>query len=263
MEVAARLSSPLLSHLRTALANEHVLTIADGWAELATAVRTRPVDVAIIDPYLDGKLQVDEIRVLLGQHPSVPVVLYLLALSPETLQATVVLARYGITNVVLRGFDDEPRRLTELLERVPAYGLSAGLLRILEPRLADAPALLRGTIHQLFNSPHSFRSVADLAQAAGMTRRNLDRWLESHDLASARMMLLGARIVRAMYYMQDPGCLLDDIARKLGYESPRLFARQVRAATGMMPSVLRETTEPEMLMEQLAARLCRRGEIGV
>lgn len=263
MEVAARLSPPLLSHLRATLVHEHDLIIADGWAELATAARTRPVDVAIIDPYLDGKLQLDEIRVLLGRYPSIPVVLYLLALSPETLQATVVLARYGITNVVLRGFDDEPRRLMELLQRIPAYGLSESLLGILDPRLDDAPALLRNTIHQLFTRPHAFRTVADLARTAGMTRRNLDRWLESHDLASARTMLLGARIARAMYYMQDPGCLLDDISRKLGYESPRLFARQVRAATGVMPSVLRETVEPEKLMEQLAARLCRRGEIEV
>lgn len=259
MEVAAHLSPPLLAHLRTALANEHSLIQAECWSDLATALRTRPVDVAVVDPNVDGKSQVDEIRVLLGRHPSVPFVLYIVALTPEALQSTVVLARDGVTNVVLRGFDDEPRRLVQLLESVPAYGLGESLLRALAPRLDDAPALLRGTMKQLFTAPHAFRSVNDLALAAGMTRRNLDRWLETHDLASARMLLLGARIARAIYYMQDPGCLLDDISRKLGYDSPRLFARQVRAATGVMPSVLRETAEPEKFMERLAERLCRRG----
>lgn len=258
MEVASRLSSPLLAHLRGALVNEHLLINADGWVELATVFRTQPIDVAVIDPFVDGKLQLDEIRVLLGRHPSIPVVLYLQALTPDTLHATLALAQHGATNVVLRGFDDDPRRFRLLLETVPSYGLSDTVLRALDPRLHDAPALLRGTLHQLFNAPHSFHSVGDLAQAAGMTRRNLDRWLENHDLASARMLLLGARIARAMYYMQDPGCLLDDISRKLGYESPRLFARQVRAATGVMPSVLRDSTEPQKFMEQLAARLCRR-----
>jgi AraC-like DNA-binding protein len=259
VEVAAHISPPLLSHLRAALINEHVLIIAEGWDDLATALRTRPIDIAIVDPYVDGKPQVDEIRVLLGRHPSVPFVIYLMALTPEVLRSTMVLARDGVTNVVLRGFDDEPKRLVQLLESVPAYGLSESLLGAIAPRFEDAPALLRGTMRQLFNAPHAFRSVGDLAQAAGMTRRNLDRWLESHDLASARMLLLAARIARAIYYMQDPGCLLDDISRKLGYDSPRLFARQVRAATGVMPSVLRETMEPEKFMERLAERLCRRG----
>jgi AraC-like DNA-binding protein len=222
-------------------------------------LRTRPIDIAIVDPHIDGRLQVDEIRVLLGRHPSVPVVLYLMALTPDALQSTLALARHGVSNVVLRGFDDEPKRLVQLLESVPSYGLSDSLLRAIAPRFDDAPALLRGTMKQLFTAPHVFRSVSDLALAAGMTRRNLDRWLESHDLASARMLLLGARIARAVYYMQDPGCLLDDVSRKLGYDSPRLFARQVRAATGVMPSVLRETMEPEKFMERLAERLCRRG----
>lgn len=259
MEVAAHLSPPLLAHLRAALLNEHILIQAECWDDLATALRTRPIDVAVIDPNVDGRAQVDEIRVLLGRHPSVPVIIYLMALTPEALQSTVLLARLGVTNVVLRGFDDEPRRLLQLIQSVSAYASSDSLLHALAPRLDDAPALLRGTLERLFTAPHTFRSVGDLAQAAGMTRRNLDRWLESHDLASARMLLLGARIARAIYYMQDPGCLLDDISRKLGYESPRLFARQVRAATGVMPSVLRETMEPEKFMERLAERLCRRG----
>ena len=259
MEVAALLSPSLRSHLRSALLNEHVLINAENWDDLATAMRTRPIDIAVVDPHIDGRPQLDEIRAVLGRYPSVPVVLYLVALTPEALQSTLVLARHGVTNVVLRGFDDEPRRLVQLLESVPAYGLSDTVLRAIAPRFDDAPALLRGTMKQLFNAPHAFRSVGDLAIAAGMTRRNLDRWLETHDLASARMLLLGARIARAIYYMQDPGCLLDDISRKLGYDSPRLFARQVRAATGVMPSVLRETMEPEKFMERLAARLCRRG----
>jgi AraC-like DNA-binding protein len=259
VEVAAHLSSSLRSHLRSALANEHSLIFAESWDDLAIAMRTRPLDVAVADPHIDGRPQHDEIRTLLTRYPSVPMVLYLMALTPETLQSTIALARHGVTNVIIRGFDDEPKRLVQLLESVPAYGLSDTLFDAISSRFDDAPPLLRGTVKQLFTTPHTFRSVTDLALAAGMTRLNLDRWLETHDHASARMLLLGARIARAIYYMQDPGCLLDDISRKLGYDSPRLFARQVRAATGVMPSVLRETGEPEKFMERLAARLCRRG----
>ena len=92
-----------------------------------------------------------------------------------------------------------------------------------------------------------------------MTRRNLDRWLDRIGLASARMLILAARLIRAVHYMRDPGYLLDDITKKLGYGSARLFARQVRAATGLTPTMLRERGEPEQLIRELTAQLSRQG----
>lgn len=258
MEVAARLPSPLLSHLRVALDDEHALTVADGWSDLIEVARTRPIDIVVADPRADGKIQIDEVRVLLGRYPTLPVVVYT-SLTPESLKATVELAKHGVRHVVLRGFDDEPRRLRELIERLPAHRFSDIVLQGLAPNLERAPELLRRAIARLFEAPHAFQGVEDLAAAAGMTRRNLDRWLDRLGLASARMLLLGARLTRAMFYMRDPGYLLDDIIRKVGYASPRLFARQVRAATGLTPSMLRQHVEPEKFMEQLAARLCRHG----
>lgn len=258
MEVAARLAPPLLSHLRIAL-HEHALTVTDDWSELAESVRTRPIDVVIVDPRAGGKIQIDEVRTLLQRYPTLPMVVYT-SLTPETLKATVELARCGVHHVVLRGFDDEPVRFRQLLERLQANRLSGIVMQGLGHRLEAAPQLLRQAVQRLFEAPHGFQGVEDLAFAAGMTRRNLDRWLERLGLESARMLILGARLTRAVFYMRDPGYLLDDITRKLGYSSPRLFARQVRAATGLTPTMLRESVEPEKFMEQLAARLCRHGE---
>ena len=261
MEVAARLSSPLLAHLRIALDDSFVLTATAGWDDLFEAVRTKPVDVVVADPRADGSIQVEPLRTLLGRYPTLPVVLYA-SLTPESLKATVELAKYGVQHVVLRGFDDEPGRLRELLSRLAAYRLSESVVRGLTPYLADAPPLLARAIARLFESPHRFHSVEDLARAAGMTRRNLDRRLERCGLASARMLILGARLVRAFYYMRDPGFMLEDITKKLGYTSPRLFARQVRAATGLTPSTLRSSVIPEEFTVQLTAMLCRRGGSG-
>jgi AraC-like DNA-binding protein len=258
VEVAARLPLSLLFHLRTVLESEHSLTVVDGWDELIEVVRSRPIDVVIADPRADGTIRTLELRALLGRYPTLPMVLYT-SLSPESLKATVELAQCGAHHVVLRGFDDEPTRFRELLGRLPAFRLGEIVLRGLEMYLANGPPLLKRAITQLFEAPHGFQSVKDLALAAGMTRRNLDRWLDKIGLASARMLILGARVTRAFYYMRDPGYLLDDITKKLGYSSPRLFARQVRAATGLTPSLLRETVEPEVFMAQLTALLCRRG----
>ena len=228
----------------------------DGWSELAEAVRTRPIDAVVVDPRADGRIQLDEIRALVGRHPTLPIVVYS-ALTPEALKAAVELAKYGIHYVVLRGFDDEPRRFRDLIERLPAQRLTGIVLQGLSSRLAEGPPMLHRAVVRMFETPHAFQKVQDLAFAAGMTRRNLDRWLERLGLASARMLIFGARFTRALYYMRDPGYLLDDITQKLGYTNGRLFARQVRAATGLTPSMLRDHVEPEKLLEQLTAKLCR------
>ncbi len=78
--------------------------------------------------------------------------------------------------------------------------------------------------------------------------------------STARMLVLGARLLRAYFYMQDPGRSLDEVVERLGYGSARLFARQVRAATGLTPTALRQSVPPDEFVALLTARLARRGE---
>lgn len=262
VEVLCRLPAPFVSQLRIALEGKHALTVVDGWTELTEIVRSRPIDAVILDPRIDGAIETDAVRQLMARYPTLPVVVYTL-LTPELLRATVDLAHLGIRHLVLRGFDDEPRRVRELFERLPAQQLSDIVLQGLAPQLDAAPPMLKRAITKLFDAPHTFRNVDDLATAAGMTRRNLDRKLDRLGLASARMLILGARLTRAMHYMRDPGYLLDDITKKLGYASARLFARQVRAATGLTPSMLRERGQPEQLVRELTEQLSRQGGHGV
>ncbi|MEP6692357.1 MAG: helix-turn-helix domain-containing protein [Gemmatimonadaceae bacterium] len=257
MEVVARLSPHLLAHLRVVLAREHTLIPVDGWAELAEAVRTWPVDVAVVDPRADGMSGTIELKALISRHPSLPIVLYT-GLTPESLKSTVELAKHGVQTIVLRGFDDEPRRFRELLEGQPAYALSDVLMDRMSLPLGTLPPSLQGAIARLMRAPHTFRGVRDLATAAGMTRRSLDRWLDRAGLAPARTLLLGARLTRAYYYMRDPGYLIEDVTTKLGYASHRLFARQVRSATGLTPSQLRQSVEPEEFIVRLTSLMAAR-----
>ena len=258
MEVLARLSPSFLSHLRIVAGREYTLTAVDDWESLAAAVRSHPTDVVVVDPRDAGGMRVEELGSLLGRYPSLPVVVYTM-LSPEAMRASVELAKYGVQHVVLRGYDDEPRRFRTLLERLPAYALSEQVLTGLAARLDGAPPSLLRAVERLFRSPHAFHDVQDLAVAAGMTRRSLDRWLDRTGVAPAKMLVIGARLLRAYHYMRDPGYLLEDVAAKLGYPTPRLFARQMRLATGLMPSAVRERVAPDRFVAALGARLCQRG----
>jgi AraC-like DNA-binding protein len=257
VEVLARLSAPFLSHLRVVAGREYTLTAVESWDALAAAVRSHPSDVVVVDPRDGGGMRIDALGSLLARYPSLPVVVYTM-LSPEAMRASVELAKFGVHHVVLRGYDDEPRRFRTLLERLPAYALSEQVLAGLAVRLECAPPALLRAVERLFRSPHAFHDVQDLAVAAGMTRRSLDRWLDRTGIAPAKMLVIGARLLRAYHYMRDPGYLLEDVAAKLGYPTARLFARQMRLATGLMPSAVRARVAPDRFVATLGARLCQR-----
>lgn len=259
MIIVVRLPPLLLSHLRIVLGREHSVIAVDRWDELETTVRKETADLLVADPRAEGTVRLDELRTTIRNFPSLPVVIYTI-LAPETLGATVELAKLGVRHVVIRNFDDEPRRFRDLLERQPAYAMSDAVLTAIAKPLGAVPAELARAIERLFRVPHQFKDVNDLASAAGLTRRSLDRWLERAGLSSARMLVLGARLLRAYFYMQDPGRSLDDVVERLGYGSSRLFARQVRAATGLTPSALRQSLSSDEFVALLTARLERRGE---
>ncbi len=261
MEVLARLSPPLLSHLRIVLGREHELRVADDWDALAAMVRSSAVDVAVVDPRDGGAMRTAELRQLLEQFGSLPVVVYT-TLTPEALQGVVELAKHGVQHVAIRGFDDEPRRFRALLERLPAYALSDRLLEALGESLREAPPALLRAVERLVRAPQGFHDVGDLAAAAGMTRRSVDRWLDRAGVASAKLLVVSARMLRAYHYMRDPGYRLEDVAAKLDYPTARLFARQMRLATGLMPSAVRSRVEPDEFVAMLAQRL-RRHERGM
>ncbi len=254
MEVVALLPPPLLSHLRVVLGTVHGVTQVSDWASLSDALRRQSLDVAVLDPQSAGGVQLAELLSLLEQHPSLPIVLYTY-LSPGMLGAVAELARHGVRDVVLHRFDDEPRRFLDLLERQPGFALGEMLLEPLAQPLSRLPSALARAVERLFRSPSRVHGVSDLARSASMSVRMVYRKLDQAGLASPRVLVQTARLLRAYGYMRDPGLLIEDVATKLGYQSPRLLTRQMQEATGMTPTEVRGHMSPEEFVERLGARL--------
>jgi len=258
VQVAAFLSPNPLSYLRRVLGDGHTVTALGGWGELVEAVRRKPVDLVIVDPHDAGKGEPDGLFEMMERFPTIPVVAYT-ALTPDALRMTVELAQRGVRQVVLRGFDDEPRRFRELIESLPAKRLGGAALASIGAEWERATPLLQRALARLYESPHLFHGVESLARQAGMTRRTLDRWLAKEGLASARTLLFTARLAQAYHYLGEEGFLLEDVTKKLGYTSPRVFSRQVRATMGLYPSGLRARFAPEPFIDELTALMRRRG----
>jgi AraC-like DNA-binding protein len=256
VDVAAFLSSQLLTHLRVVLGRAHRLHPAEGWPELARIIQTEVVDLLVADPAADGHVQVAELQQLIRQFPSVPVVIYM-ALSPATMKAVVQLARVGVEHVVLNRFDDEPRRFRDLLEGVPGHALADQMLRHLAEPLASLPIQVSRALEQLFRSPGRFRSTDDLASAAGMNKRTLYRNLEPVGFFSPRLLVVAARLLRVYAHLRDPGRQIKEIAEKVGYHSPWQLTQQMREVTGHTPRTVRRRVGAEEFIALMARRVYR------
>jgi hypothetical protein len=168
VHVAARLPPASMARLRAVLSpDEQLIEIAD-WRELHHALRSRPIDLMVLDPRaageeaiaLDDAEEPSPLLTLLTEFRSVPAILYTTH-TREGLRAVLPLARVGVHQVVFRGFDDARDRLRALLDEVAASVLGERLLAELLPRLAtaNAPAEVVEAIARLFRAPQAFRSV--------------------------------------------------------------------------------------------------------
>src|ERR1051326_6884697 len=75
------------------------------WDDALTTIRTRPVELAVVDPLLGGTASATEISRLRVLFPSLPLALYT-TLSPATAALLLGLGQSGIHHVVFARYDD-------------------------------------------------------------------------------------------------------------------------------------------------------------
>ena len=211
------------------------------------------MDVAVLDPAADGIVRTSEIRTLIDQYTTLPVVLYT-ALSPLTLKALVDLSKHGAQQVVLHRFDDSPRTLKNLLEGQPGTTFSAHLLERIATPLGALPGNLARAVERMFKRPGQFLGVPDLVSAAQMPTRTVYRQFQRVGLASPRALVAAARLLRAYSYMREPGHTMVDVEKKLGYP-PAQMRRSMIEMVGETPGRVRSSMSPEQFVELIAQHL--------
>lgn len=252
---AVTLLPPLLAkHLEAILDQSDITPIpVQSWAELHDAVRKKPVDVTIVDPTFSGGLDTAQVVALLEQYPSVPAVVYTVA-SPQALKAVAELSKRGLQHVLLFRYDDSPRRVQEVLERLPGYRLSTEVLEEVQRvsgLFSRIPVALVRAVEQLFQQPHGFSGAADLARAAGMPVVKMYRRFAAAGLRQPKKLFIAARLLRAHAYMRDPGYSIEDVALKLGYSHPRIFARHAIQVLELRPTKARHRLNDEEIVKRL------------
>jgi AraC-like DNA-binding protein len=254
MRVVARVSDYLHTQLLIALGREHDVTLVRSWPELADILRRHPADVVILEPTPVDAEELDVLLRLLADFRSTPAVVYT-SITPEAMRVTVELGRQGVHHVVFRGIDDAPARLRALLEDLSDSTPISAVWPWVSEQLRDVPAPLHRAVDQLFRTPERFHGVSDLTTAAGIARRTVERWATRAGIASARSLVVAARVERAGHLLRHSNVDVIAVARQLGYPNVRLLARQIRIVTNHTPLAIRRLSDAGLLKTLLVEYL--------
>jgi len=115
------------------------------------------------------------------------------------------------------------------------------------------PSTLSQVLIDALRQPHMYASAEAIAAAAGMTVSALYRNFRSARLNSPKSFVVGAHVFRGYLYLKDIGFSIRDVAAKLGYTHPRIFAHQIECVLGERPSRIRHSIEMDEAVQRLVS----------
>jgi AraC-like DNA-binding protein len=243
------------SRLRTVFPNQ-VLRSASSWSDLAALMGQPGVTVAVIDPDADGATKLDAAVTILRNHPLIPTFAYV-SPTPTTLRSVLQLSKHGLENAFLCGHPDIDRNWQKALELAAGRRLVYGLLRAMETRIRHLPFDLKRTLIDLFERPHGYDCVTDIACEAGISVRCLYKAFERAGLGSPKKMLTIAKLARGYSLLVSSSAQLPKISYHLRYSRPRLFSEAIAQVFGSSPLALRRDPNPDEAVLHLLEWLYR------
>jgi AraC-like DNA-binding protein len=253
MLVLAAVHGSLIARLEYAARDRFRFVPVRTWEDALSAILSKPLELGVLDPALDGTARSQEIERLKVLFPSFPLILYT-QLSPAVAPVLLRLGQIGIRQIVIARHDDHPARLTELLSGEASHAVAGQLMNALSDLLVGCPGELKWAIETAIREPAAVQSVQDLAIRARMDRRTCLRWFAKANLPPPSVTLMVLRVIYAHRLLQDPGYTVEDVATKLGYAQTRSLAQNVKEVLGMTPGELRVSLTPEDALQRVRER---------
>jgi AraC-like DNA-binding protein len=237
---------PDIQHLklRRAVAARFAVAHVASWDAVLHTIRSRPVEIAVLDPLLSGEARSQEIERLRLLFPSLPLILYT-SLTPQLAGVLLALGQCGIRHVVFSRFDDHPERLRQVIEDEEMHAASHQLLGQLAGALAPLPQELRWVLEEALRTPGDVQTIQQVAARARVDRGTCARWFARAGLPSPRHFLAAARVLYAHRLLQDPGFTIEDVAQRLGYAQARTLQQHARSYLGLTAGEMRLSLAPD------------------
>ncbi|HEY5218484.1 MAG TPA: hypothetical protein VIJ16_01685 [Gemmatimonadaceae bacterium] len=228
-------------------------------AEARAHLRTARFDGLICDPNLGSPTTSDDLFWLATDFPGLHVTLYT-TLEPATAHVLLRLAAVGVSDVVLFEHEDAPGRWSELAAQAAVRDTVTKALAAVDEALRPLDLPLRTALREAFHAPHKFRTVDEIAAAAGTSRRGVYRKLHRAGIRAVREWIEWARLVNAFALLRDPNRQLREVAELVGCLDARDLASRLRNATGHGLGHLRTTATTSEFVDWMLARLLRPAE---
>lgn len=238
MLVLAAVPDLQYQRLRRAVAPRFALAPAPTWDAALQTIRSRPVEIAVVDPLLAGAASGQEIERLRLLFPSLPLILYT-SLTPQLAGVLLALGQRGIRQVVFSRVDDHPERLRDLVGAEEMHAASYQLVAQLTDAMAPLPRELRWVLEEALRTPGEVQTIQQVAARARVDRGTCARWFARAGLPSPRHILAAARVLFAHRLLQDPGFTIEDVAQRLGYAQAKTLQQHARAYLGLTAGEMR------------------------
>ena len=251
------MTEPRQTRLRTIDPARYAWVGAATWAQALNQIRSRPVELAVVDPLLGDEPRPHAIERLRLLFPSLPLLVYT-ELSPVTAAALLKLGRAGIQRAVFQRFEDGPKALRAVLEAELEHSVSRQVVTALRERLQDLPEPIRDALEMMLCDPGAGLTVSELAVRALLSRRTCERFFTKLGLPSPKWVMLLMRLLYAHRLLLDPGHTVEDVAIKLGYGKVRTLQRHLRAVFHLSAGELRASLSFEEALALVSGRFFER-----
>ena len=259
--ICCYLSPQSLAHVQHAFPPPHCVRNAGTWGALVSDLQHRRCDVAIVDPCAGGVHcapgRLNALTHAMTLVPCIPVIGYV-SVTASAIRVVQTLVRSGAPEIVIRGVDDSVDALAGAIHRAVATCGWGAVASAIEAPLQALPGPIAVAIQAAFTHPQQVRSVADLAVAARMTRRSLDRWLARSGFCPARTVLSCARVNAAFHLLTGGSVRVAEAALLVGYASSRSLTRELTAISGC-PASQATRVSRDAFAATIGRRLVRRG----
>ncbi len=249
MSLALFVPPAVAVHLRQLFPGEEICA-ARSWSELEAFISASGVTAAVVDPCADGSMNIDSVIRLMSRARSVR----FFACVPPTasqLQAVFKLSKHGLQDAFVHPTLNVDLRLFKSVTATNSDWLIGDFLARIETRLgALSPELFR-TVRDLFDRPHRYRGVADIAAQAGMSVRKLYRRLDRGRIGTPTKLITAAKVLRGYAVLRSSNSTLGRISELVGFDSPRHFSRRTMTIFGCSPMTLRDEPDAEEIMLHL------------